>query len=227
MFIGVTIIAWVAWPIISFKLLIAPRFVQFLAPVPETKMKQVLSQATSEITQVASKAVKEAQAQIVEDTNVDYTKASNWFPQLPQEETERSGVAYKLTIPKLGIEDAKVVVGGEDLSQSMIHYGGTAMPGDYGNGVVFCHSTLPYFFDPENYTTICSTLPTLDRGDEFFVDYDGLRFRYAVEEMIVVKPRDIQILEQRFDDSYLTLVTCVPPGTYLERLVVRGRLQKL
>lgn len=227
MFIGAAILAWVAWPIVSFKLLVAPRFAQFLAPIPEPRVRKVLTQATSDLTQVASKAVREARAQVVEDTSVDYTKASNWFPQLPQEETETAGITYKITIPKLGIEDASVIVGGEDLSKSMIHYGGTALPGEYGNAVVFCHSTLPYFFDPEDYTTICSTLPTLEKGDEIFVDYDGLRFKYIVEEMIVVKPRDIQILEQRFDDSYLSLVTCVPPGTYLERLVVKARLQKL
>jgi len=44
--------------------------------------------------------------------------------------------------------------------------------------------------------------------------------------MVEVEPEDLSILEQRFDDSYLTLVTCVPPGTYLRRLVVRARLVK-
>lgn len=234
MFIGVTILAWVVWPIISFKLLVAPRFVQFLTPVPvpEPKVKQVFAESDEKLSfkknlKSLTFETEQVQDQIVEDTRVDYTKASNWFPEFPPQEKEEVGNSYTVTIPKLGIEDARAVVGGEDLSKSMIHYGGTAMPGEYGNGVVFCHSTLPYFFNPKDYTTICSTLSTLENGDGFFIDYDGLRYKYVVEEMLVVKPRDIQILEQRFDDSYLTLVTCVPPGTYLERLVVRGRLQRL
>jgi len=48
----------------------------------------------------------------------------------------------------------------------------------------------------------------------------------VVEKMIEVSPRDLSILAQRYDDSYLTLITCVPPGTYFKRLIVRARLAK-
>ena len=216
MFLGVAIISWVIWPILSFKLLVAPKFAQLLEPMP-----QVLSQGQ------AASAVKHVSAQVVENTDVDYTKASNWFPQLKQEETNQHGTKYEVSIPKLDINNSTALVGGDDLSKSLIHYEGTALPGEYGNAVVFGHSTLPYFYDPENYTSVFSTLPKLEKGDEIFIKHDSLRYKYIVEEMVVVKPRDVQILEQRFDDSYLTLVTCVPPGTYLERLVVRARLQKI
>lgn len=210
MFFGVGIISWVVWPIVSFKLLVAPRFTQLIEPVPQSVYAQENKNTNRQI----------------DDTSVDYTKASVWFPQVSQKETEDEGESYTISIPKLKIQDTKAIVGSEDLSKSLIHFGGTAMPGKYGNAVVFGHSTLPYFFDPKNYTTIFSTLPKMEIGDEIYVNYDGLRYKYIVEEMIVVKPKDTQILEQKFDDSYLTLVTCVPPGTYLERLVVRSRLQK-
>ena len=126
----------------------------------------------------------------------------------------------------MGIFNARVQVGGKDLSNNLIHYGGTAYPGSFGNAVIFGHSTLPLLFNPENYMTIFATLPTLDYGDEILVKFDGINYRYRIEEMIEVVPEDISILEQHFDDSYLTLVTCVPPGTYLRRLIVRARLMK-
>jgi sortase A len=85
---------------------------------------------------------------------------------------------------------------------------------------------LPQFFNPKDYMTIFSTLPTLKIGDEILVDFDGVRYRFLVSEMVELPPDDLAILEQHYDDSYISLVTCVPPGTYLRRLVVRARLAK-
>jgi sortase A len=227
MFLGIAIITSVAWPIISFQLLVAPKFAKILEPIPNSSVQYGINRAKTGLNNVASNTVQKVKAQVNDNTTVDYTKASNWFPQLKQENTGNNGNYYNINIPKLGIENSKAIVGGDDLSESLIHYGGTALPGEYGNSVIFGHSTLPFFYDPENYTTIFSTLPSLNKGDEIFAERDGIKYKYIVEEMIVVRPKDVQILEQRFDDSYLTLVTCVPPGTYRDRLVVRARLQKI
>jgi len=35
------------------------------------------------------------------------------------------------------------------------------------------------------------------------------------------------VLEQKNDASYISLITCVPPGTYWKRLVVRAKLTEL
>jgi sortase A len=152
------------------------------------------------------------------------TQVKNWLPTNASNGINNRGEYYSLSIPQLEISNAIVRVGGEDLSRSLIQYGGTAYPGDYGNAVVFGHSVLPQFFNPKDYMTIFSLLPTLEYGDEIIVDFDGARYRYQVEEMVEVKPDDLSILEQHYDDSYVSLVTCVPPGTYLRRLVVRARL---
>ena len=63
-------------------------------------------------------------------------------------------------------------------------------------------------------------------NDEILINSDGLNYLYRVEDVFEVKPTDIQILEQNTSDSFLTLVTCVPPGHPLrpKRLVVRARL---
>jgi len=148
----------------------------------------------------------------------------NWLPPGSSKSFSNRVDYYSLSIPSLEIFNAVVRVGGEDLSSSLIHYGGTAYPGDFGNAVIFGHSILPQFFNPANYMTIFALLPTLKYGDEIIINFDGVRYCYHIEEMVEVKPDDLSILEQRFDDSYISLVTCVPPGTYLRRLVVRARL---
>lgn len=153
------------------------------------------------------------------------TRASKWFigqPELPDIPSKVK--YYNISIPRINIKDATVEIGGEDLSQSLIHYSGTSLPGQQGNAVIFGHSALPQFFRTANYLTIFTKLPSLKKGDEIFVEYDGVKYKFRVEQMFEVKPTDIQVLEQRYDDSYLTLVTCVPPGTYIKRLVVRARI---
>lgn len=203
---GLVLIVTAGLPILSYELFTAPQFQkkQLLSPVPN---------------QGFVKAARDPYP-------LDLTKASNWFVDdyNQVEETTSRVKYYNLSIPKLGIKGATAEIGGEDLSQSLIHYRGTALPGRPGNAVVFGHSILPQFFNPENYISIFSTLPTLKEGDEVVVNYDGITYTYKVEQMYEVMPEDIQVLEQRYDGSYITLITCVPPGTYLRRLVVKGRL---
>ena len=160
--------------------------------------------------------------------DADYTKASNWFPEAAENiEFGSSKVSfYTISIPKLKIDKAVVAIGGEDLTKSLVQYPGTAFPGKNGNAVIFGHSILPIFYNPKNYTSIFSTLPTLMEGDDIFIDYDGVSYKFKIEEMFEIYPSDIQILEQNPSDAFLTLVTCVPPGDPRnpKRLIVRARV---
>lgn len=153
-------------------------------------------------------------------------RPDNWFEgNVPILGINTSRISYyNLSIPKLKIKNATVEVGGSDLSKSLIHYKGTAMPGKNGNTVIFGHSTLPQLFNPDNYLSIFSTLPKIKLGEEILVNYDGITYLYKIENIFEVKPNQIEILNQQYDDAYISIVTCVPPGTFLKRLVVRGRL---
>lgn len=162
---------------------------------------------------------------------VDLTKASNWFVGGEKSSAfSQSKVSYyNLSISRLKIKDAIVAIGGEDLSKNLIQYPGTALPGKRGNSVIFGHSVLPIFFDPQKYISIFSTLPTLKIGDDILVNYDNVSFTYRVESIFEVYPTDIQVLQQDNSDSFLTLVTCVPPGDPRKpkRLIVRARVVPL
>lgn len=161
----------------------------------------------------------------------DSTKASNWFVGGEDSSAfSQSKVSYyNLSISKLKIKDAIVAIGGEDLSKSLIQYPGTALPGKRGNSVIFGHSVLPIFYNPKEYISIFSTLPTLKIGDDILVNYDNVSFTYRVESIFEVYPTDIQVLQQDNSDSFLTLVTCVPPGDPRKpkRLIIRARVVPL
>lgn len=162
--------------------------------------------------------------------SIDFTKASNWFPNTNPPNNENFGVEYySVSIPSLKIQNATVRIGGENLDESLIQYPGTALPGKKGNAVVFGHSILPQFFNPEDYLTIFSTLPEIKKGAEIIINYDGITYTYQVEDKFEVVPTDIQILEQNISDSYLSLVTCVPPGHPMrpKRLIVRAKITPL
>jgi sortase A len=157
----------------------------------------------------------------------DLTKASNWFAGAPHTDFKESEISYfTVTVPRLHIDNASVAIGGDDLSKNLIQYPGTALPGKTGNAVIFGHSVLPQFFDPKNYMTIFSTLHTLKKGDIVIANYDGVMYQYTVDNMFEVKPTDLQILDQHQSESYLTLVTCSPPGNPFKprRLIVRAKL---
>ena len=54
--------------------------------------------------------------------------------------------------------------------------------------------------------------------------FDGVEYTYQVEDYFEVEPEDVRVLEQRFNEQTLSLVTCVPPGTYKKRGIVKARL---
>ena len=149
-----------------------------------------------------------------------------WFPA--KNPTKRSDKVqaeeYYLSIPKLNIQNAVVKTTGDDLAKSLIHFLPSSLPGEKGNVAIFGHSTLPQLYNIKDYKTIFTYLPSLDRGDKIIASVNGIDYEYEVYEMFVVKPDQISVLEPRYDDSYITLITCVPPGTYWNRLVVRAKL---
>ncbi len=209
---GVIILVGVIYPIVSYNTTYSQNYTKLISPVTGATEKV---QGALDLTKT-------------EGSKVDYTQASNWFPGgAKKEDFSTSKVDYyTMTVPRLKIDSATVAIGGEDLSKSLIQYPGTALPGKRGNSVIFGHSVLPIFYDPKNYISIFSLLPTLKMGDLIFINYDGVDYTYRVETMFEVMPTDIQVLDQDSTDSFLTLVTCVPPGDPGDpkRLIVRARV---
>jgi sortase A len=209
---GIVILIGVIYPIVSYNSIYGKNFSELISPLSENPIVQTNVQDTT----------------INNQTTNDFTRASNWFVGgAKSSDFNTSKVQYfTLSIPALKIDHATVAIGGEDLNKSLIQYPGTALPGRPGNTAIFGHSILPIFYNPKNYISIFSLLPTLKKGDEIDIDYDGVSYVYKVETMFEVMPTDIQVLDQDSSDSFVTLVTCVPPGAPGDpkRLIVRARV---
>lgn len=195
--VGIAMLSTVTWPMVKWWLADLPRQPQrtFASPVVAT-----------------------------ESAGFDYSVVRNWYPISDQTEAVLKIKAFTLSIPKLRINSALVSLENDDLKKSLVGWKTGGVPGQSGTAIVFGHSALPQFYDPKNYLTIFSLLPTLTKGDQLYVNYDGVSYKYKVFEMQTVIPEDFSVLEQKFDDSYISLITCVPPGTYWKRLIVRARL---
>ena len=137
---------------------------------------------------------------------------------------------FFLSIPKLGIEKARVKKDTveEDPRDFLGHLLGSSLPGEKGGSIfIYGHSTFPWLFDPDNYLTIFSTLPKLERGDRIFLEYPGKRWEYRVEGFKTLNPEEVNPFSFKSGagvPSRLVIMTCVPPGTRLRRFLVFASL---
>jgi LPXTG-site transpeptidase (sortase) family protein len=137
---------------------------------------------------------------------------------------------FYLSVPRLGISQAVVETNSLNLSPdtALGHYRGTSLPGDLGTAFIYGHSTLPWFFNPNNYKTIFSTIPTLTTGDKFLVQVNNVAYQYEVASTIILDPIEVEPLrdygEQINSSSSVVLMTCYPPGLSIKRFLAIGKL---
>lgn len=213
--IGGSMIVYIFLPLLSWKIYFEPVFASqnISSPIPRNSLVSNLD---------VKSLIAEAANQL---SGVDYTNAKNWFPTYQyQKKTNISTDTYKISIPKIKIKNAIVSTIDTDLGSHLVNFGGTAIPFEKGNAVVFGHSTLPQLYDPKSYTTIFTYLYELSPGDEITVSVGKKTYKYRVENVTVIDPDNTTVLEQNYSDSFLTLVTCTPPGTIWKRLVVKSRI---
>lgn len=108
------------------------------------------------------------------------------------------------------------------LKMGVVHYPGTALPGQVGNFFVTGHSSY-YFWEHSKYKDIFALLPEMDIGDRVVVYYNQKKYTYAITDKKTVSPSNTEVLRQT-DDKRITMMTCVPVGTDLNRLIVVGQL---
>lgn len=135
----------------------------------------------------------------------------------------------RLIIPKINV-DVPVVYGiGPDhtsqmkaMEKGVAHFaipGAKSRPGEVGNTVLSGHSSND-LFDPGDYKFIFAQLDKLRVGDTIYANYKGKRYTYVVTKTEVVKPTDVQKLVYPTKKPVMTLITCTPLGTALNRLLV-------
>ncbi len=133
---------------------------------------------------------------------------------------------FHLLIPSLNIEVPVIAdVDGADqtaydkaLENGVAQLKGSAKPGEGSNIFIFGHSSF-YWYKPGNYKTIFAKLEDVKIGDEVILWYAKKKYIYIVSETKVVDPQEVDVLKPTTQEQ-VSLMTCVPPGTTLHRLIV-------
>ena len=97
--------------------------------------------------------------------------------------------------------------------------GANSKPGQVGNTVISGHSSND-FIDSGSYKFVFALLDRLKPGDIFYLHYQGVRYTYSVTKTRVVRPTDVSALVYETSKPEVTLITCTPLGTALNRLLV-------
>lgn len=136
----------------------------------------------------------------------------------------------KVLIPKINVEipvDYSQTTTSESqielaLDNGVVHYPTTVVPGQAGNAAFFGHSSNN-IFNPGKYKFAFVLLHELVEGDTFYLSYNGQTYAYRVFSKQIVSPSQVGVLQPIPGHSATaTLITCDPPGTSINRLVVVG-----
>lgn len=139
------------------------------------------------------------------------------------------GNSPEIVIPKINVEIPVVynvsTINETDIENALeggvVHYADTALPGQDGNGVIVGHSSNN-IFNPGKYKFAFVLLSRLDTGDTFYLQKEGKRYTYQVYKKQIVSPANVDVLGAQDKPATFTLITCDPPGTSTNRLVVVG-----
>lgn len=134
--------------------------------------------------------------------------------------------SLKITAPIVYINEANEPTFQKALQSGVVHYPGTANPGEGGNCYIFGHSS-DYIWSKGNYKTVLALLPQIEIGDEVVVSNSkGEQFTYAVTQSFVASPKDVHLLDQGDKTKkILTLQTSYPLGTALKRWIVQAEIK--
>ncbi|MBI4835856.1 MAG: sortase [Candidatus Abawacabacteria bacterium] len=110
------------------------------------------------------------------------------------------------------------------LLHGIVHYPGTAEPGQIGNAFFTGHSSN-YVWVNSNYNNVLALAEELVVGDKVTIYWENKKFIYQVYDIKVVAPQDTWVLQQSGNEypSIMTLMTCTPIGTSLKRLIIRSK----
>jgi len=139
------------------------------------------------------------------------------------------GSEPKIIIPKIGVEvpvvydEPKVDEASyqKALERGVVRLGTTSNPGTNGNVVIGGHSSNNVF-NAGKYKYVFVNLKRLDVGDIFYLNYNSRRYTYKITvAKKIISPKDVSVLSQTTTPT-VTLFTCDPPGTNINRLIVQA-----
>lgn len=123
-----------------------------------------------------------------------------------------------ITISKLKLE-LPILEGATqaNMKNAAAHVTGTATLGEAGNAAIAAHRA-------HKTGRLFNRLNELTYGDEVIINTDGRELIYRVDQISVVEPTDVSVLEGSMDEQRITLITCDPLYEATHRLIVQAEL---
>ena len=114
---------------------------------------------------------------------------------------------------------------GQALKQGVAHAINSAKPSkEAGNTYLFAHASLN-FWELGKYATTFNLLRKLELNDTVRVVYKNKLYTYNVVNIEIHEGWNTNAITRAVIEPILTLQTCDPPGTTLNRLVVTAKLK--
>jgi len=136
----------------------------------------------------------------------------------------------QVIIPKINVQIPVVYGTGSidenaienSLEDGVVHYPTTSLPGQQGNAAFFGHSSNN-ILNKGKYKFAFALLHKLVPGDVFYLTYGKKVYSYHVFDKKVVAPSEVSVLNPVAGKvATATLITCDPPGTSNNRLIIWG-----
>lgn len=139
----------------------------------------------------------------------------------------------ELVVPKIGVR-APIVWNSsfqdkemkESLKKGVAHYYKTALPNAFEGNVFITGHSSDYWWNKGNFKTVFALLDKLVKGDQAFVKHEGKIYVYEVARFFTVSPKEVDVTNTTIEPT-LSLMTCTPVGTAINRLIVRFNLLKI
>ena len=146
----------------------------------------------------------------------EYTSIEDWYWDTL--DVGGTGMIGYVTLPKIS-QELPLYHGTSDsvLSSAVGHFQGSSLPvgGATTHSVVSAHRGLP--------TAVLFThLDRMEVGDTFFFTILDRTITYEVDQVRIVEPDDVSLIQIEEGEDYCTLLTCTPYGINTHRLLVRG-----
>ena len=147
---------------------------------------------------------------------IDYKNIDNYDDIL---NVDNHGMIGYISIDKIKVElPIYHGISDEVLSTAAGHLEGTSFPvgGRGTHAAISAHRGL-------SSATLFTYLDKLEIGDIFTITVLDRLITYEIDQILIVKPHDVEALKIDDEGDYVTLITCTPYGINSHRLLVRGK----
>ena len=149
------------------------------------------------------------------------------IPIILDPSSTQAGPENLIIIPKINVEVPVVydvpTIQEKDiqtgLERGVVHYASTPNPGEKGNSVVVGHSSNN-ILNSGKYKFAFVLLNKLEVGDTLSMTKNSVRYTYKIYDKKIVSPSDVSVLGANDKPATITLITCDPPGTSINRLII-------